>query len=426
MYKITKLPNQLEIISAPIAGTKTATVLFMAAAGSRFETKRDSGLSHFLEHLFFKGTGRRPSTLAISSELDKVGGEYNAFTGKEYTGFYVKVESGQLKLALDVLADMLLNSRFAAKEIEREKGVVIEELNMYLDNPLYYIEDLFENCLYGDTPAGRDTVGSKKTIVGFSRGQVLNYYASQYSASQAVICLSGQVGEAAVKLAENYFKKFSEKNYRDKPPTDDRQSAPKINLHFKKTDQAHLSLGARALPYGHSDELVLKILSLILGGSMSSRLFIRLRERSGLAYYVRTHNEAYTDSGYLTTQAGVPVSKLNDAVKIILAEYGKLAAAPVAEAELKKAKQCLIGRLALQLETSDNLASWYARQAILLKEQNSREKVLTPEKYFARVKKITAADVRRAAREIFRNDKLNLAVIGPYRDEEKYVKPLKL
>jgi len=426
MYKITKLSNQLEIISAPIAGTKTATVLFMAAAGSRFEKKADNGLSHFLEHLFFKGTSRRPSTLAISSELDKVGGEYNAFTGKEYTGFYVKVEAGQLKLALDVLSDMLLHSRFAAKEIEREKGVVIEELNMYLDNPLYYIEDLFENCLYGDTPAGRDTVGSKKTIVGFSRGQVLNYYASQYSASQAVICLSGQVGPAAVKLAEGYFKKFSEKNYQDKPPTDDRQSGPKINLHFKKTDQAHLSLGARALPYGHDDELALKILSLILGGSMSSRLFIRLRERSGLAYYVRTHNEAYTDSGYLTTQAGVPVGKLNDAVKIILAEYGKLAAAPVGEAELKKAKQCLIGRLALQLETSDNLASWYARQAILLKEQNSGEKVLTPEKYFARVKKITAADVRRVAREIFRNDKLNLAVIGPYKKEEEFGKILKL
>jgi len=426
MYKITKLPNQLEIISAPIAGTKTATVLFMAAAGSRFEKKADNGLSHFLEHLFFKGTSRRPSTLAISSELDKVGGEYNAFTGKEYTGFYVKVEAGQLKLALDVLSDMLLHSRFAAKEIEREKGVVIEELNMYLDNPLYYIEDLFENCLYGDTPAGRDTVGSKKTIVGFSRGQVLNYYASQYSASQAVICLSGQVGPAAVKLAEGYFKKFFEKNYQDKPPTDDRQSGPKINLHFKKTDQAHLSLGARALPYGHDDELALKILSLILGGSMSSRLFIRLRERSGLAYYVRTHNEAYTDSGYLTTQAGVPVGKLNDAVKIILAEYGKLAAAPVGEAELKKAKQCLIGRLALQLETSDNLASWYARQAILLKEQNSGEKVLTPEKYFARVKKITAADVRRVAREIFRNDKLNLAVIGPYKKEEEFGKILKL
>ena len=426
MYKITKLPNQLELISAPIAGTKTATVLFMAATGSRFEKRADNGLSHFLEHLFFKGTRKRPNTLAISSELDKAGGEYNAFTGKEYTGFYVKVEAGQLKLALDVLADMLLNSRFAAKEIEREKGVVIEELNMYLDNPLYYIEDLFEQCLYGDTPAGRDTVGSKKTIAGFSRGQVLNYYASQYSAKQAVICLAGKVGEAAVKAAAGYFKKFGEKKYRDKTPTNDRQAGPKINLHFKKTDQAHLSLGVRATAYGHDDELAVRILSLILGGSMSSRLFIGLRERSGLAYYVRTHNEAYTDSGYLTTQAGVPVSKLNEAVKIILAEYGKLAAAPVGETELKKAKQCLIGRLAIELETSDNLASWYARQAILLKEQASGEKVLAPEKYFVRVKRVSAADLIRVAKKIFVADKLNLAVIGPYQDEEKYVKLLKL
>lgn len=424
MYKIKTLNSGLEIISAPIAGAKTITLLFMAATGSRFENEQNSGISHFLEHMFFKGTVRRPTTLKISSELDKIGGEYNAFTGKEYTGYYIKAEAGNLKLCLDVLSDMLLNSRFAAEEIEREKGVIIEELNMYLDNPLYYIEDLFESCLYGDTPAGRDTIGTRETIGKMSRPDLLKYFGAQYSSSQSVICLAGKAGSAEIKLAEKYFKKFSKKNYADKPPTDDKQARAKVILHYKKTDQAHLSLGARALPYAHSDEPAVKLLAMILGGSMSSRLFTELRERNGLAYYVRTQDEPYTDSGYLTTQAGVPVLKLKQAVKIILSEYGKMKNQLVGAEELNRAKQGLIGRAALQLEGSDSIASWYGRQAIMLKEQKRREALLTPEKYFARIRKVTAADIKRAARRIFVDDKLNLAVIGPYRDKGEMEKML--
>ena len=165
MIKIIKLPNNLEMISAPILGAKTTTVLAMVATGSKFENKRNSGVSHFLEHMFFKGTAKRPNTLAISSELDRLGGEFNAFTGKEYTGYFVKVESSRIEPALDVLSDMLLNSKFEQEEIDREKNVIIEELNMYIDNPMLHIEDLFEQCLYGDTPAGRDTVGSKRSIL---------------------------------------------------------------------------------------------------------------------------------------------------------------------------------------------------------------------------------------------------------------------
>ena len=424
MYQTTKLKTGLEIISAPIAGTKTATVLFMAATGSRFESKAESGISHFLEHLFFKGTVKRPDTLAISSELDKAGGEYNAFTGKEYTGYYIKVEAGRLKLALDVLSDMLLNSVFKTEEIEREKGVVVEELNMYLDNPLYYIEDLFEACLYGDTPAGRDTIGTRQSIAAFSREKVVKYFSSQYGAPQAVICLAGKVNAAAVKLAGRYFNRLGKKNYRAKPPTADRQSGPKVNLRFKKTDQAHLSLGVRAPAYGHPDEAAVRLIALILGGSMSSRLFIELRERNVLAYYVRTQDEAYTDSGYLTTQAGVPVNKLKRALKIILSEYKKIAAEPVGREELNKAKQCLIGRTALRLEASDSVAGWYARQAILLKEQARPGKILTPEKYFARVKSVKPVDISRIAGKIFTAKNLNLAVIGPYREKGKFEKML--
>lgn len=426
MYKITKLPSQLEVITTPISGTKTITVLVMVAAGSRFENKADGGISHFLEHMFFKGTKKRPTTLKISSELDRVGGEFNAFTGKEYTGYFVKVEAGQLALALDVLSDILLHSKFAAEEIEREKGVIIEELNMYLDNPLIYIEDLFEECLYGDTPAGRDTIGTKETILKINRKKILDYIGSQYSSDKMIISLAGGFKPSAEKLIHKYFKDFSKKDYQGKLPTDDRQARPKLNLFYKKTDQAHLSLGVRTYAYGSPDEITAKIISIILGGTMSSRLFTELRERRGLAYYVRTHNEPYTDSGYLTTQAGVPIDKLEQAIKIILADYGKLTEKLVSAEELNRVKQCLIGRTTLNLESSDSLANWYARQAILFKEQNNPPEILTPEKYYARIKKVEARDIRRVAKEIFVNQKLNLAVIGPYRDKGKFEKMLSL
>lgn len=426
MYKISKLANQLEVITAPIAGSKTVTLLVVAATGSRFENKQNSGISHFLEHLFFKGTVKRPTTLAISSELDRAGGEFNAFTGKEYTGYYVKVESGRLPLALDILSDMLLNSKFAVEEIDREKGVIIEELNMYLDNPLARIEDLFEECLYGDTPAGRDTIGTKQTILKIGRPEILDYAARQYSSDKIVVSLAGGFNSRAVKLVDKYFKNFSKKDYGEKIKTDDEQDRPRAKFFYKPTDQAHLSLGVRAYGFAHNNEITAKIISLILGGSMSSRLFTELRERRGLAYYVRTHNEPYTDSGYLTTQAGVPIEKLGQAIKIILKEYKALTEKSIGAEELNRVKSYLIGRTTLNLESSDSLANWYARQAILFKEQNQPGKILTPEEYYERIKKVSAAAIWRAAKEIFVKPKLNLAVIGPYKDKKEFEKMLVL
>jgi len=426
MYKISKLANQLEIISAPLAGTKTITVLVMVATGSRFEDKINGGISHFLEHMFFKGTKKRPTTLKISSELDRVGGEFNAFTGKEYTGYFVKVEASQLALALDVLSDMLLNSKFAPEEIKREKGVIIEELNMYLDNPLIYIEDLFEECLYGDTPAGRDTIGTRETIMSMNRKKLLAYIGTQYSADKIIVSLAGGLKSSDIKLAGKYFNGFSKKNYREKIKTNDEQIKPNLNLFYKKTDQAHLSLGVRTYAYGESDEIIAKLISIILGGTMSSRLFTELRERRGLAYYVRTSSEPYTDSGYLTTSAGVPINKLSEAIKIILAEYKKISEKLVKTEELNRVKQCLIGRTTLNLEASDSLATWYARQAILFKEQNRQEKITTPENYYDRIKKINSKDIRRVAKEIFITEKLNLAIIGPYKDKGEFRKMLVL
>ncbi len=426
MFQLQILPNGLKLLAAPMSGTQTATVLVIIGTGSKFETKNTNGISHFLEHMFFKGTTKRPSTLSLAAELDKVGGEYNAFTGKEYTGYWVKVEASQLNLALDVLADMMLNSKIEAAEIEREKGVIIEELNMYLDNPLLYIEDLFEQCLYGDSPAGWDTIGNKTNILKFKRQNIINYWRSQYSSNNAIICLAGKFQPREIELTKRYFAKMNRSNIKDKLNVREEQSRPKLQLHYKKTDQAHLSLGVRAFAFGHKDEMTLKIISAILGGSMSSRLFINLRERHSLAYYVRTNCETYSDSGYVTTRAGVPIDKVNQASAIILAEYKKIALAKVKAEELDKVKQLIIGRTALELESSDDIASWYTRQAMLFHEQKRVAKILTPDDYYRAIRCVEIKDVIRVAKEIFVNSKLNLAVIGPYRNENKFVKILKI
>lgn len=401
-------------------GTKTATVLVMVGTGSKYENKNNNGISHFLEHMFFKGTKKRPNTHAITSELDKVGGEYNAFTGKEYTGYWVKVESGQIELAMDVVSDMLLNSKFSQAEINREKGVIVEEFNMYRDNPMMYIEDLFEQCLYGDTPAGWDTIGTKKNIENFQRQNFVDYLKSQYGSDNTIVCLAGDINESDTALVSKYFSSFKPAKSSDKLPVQENQILAKSLLHFKKTDQAHLSLGVRAYPYAHPDEMALKIISILLGGSMSSRLFIRLRERHGLAYYVRTGYETYTDSGYLSTQAGVPTNKLDEAIKIILVEYKRLAKEGLTAAELGKVKQCLIGRSALQFELSDNMANWYARQATMLKITGKERGILTPEHYFKEINRVTADDIKRVARDIFVEHKLNLAVIGNFKDKKRF------
>lgn len=445
MFKLTTLNNGLSVIAAPMKGTKTATVLVMVGTGSKYESKNESGLSHFLEHMFFKGTKKRPTTLALSSELDAIGAEFNAFTGKEYTGYWVKADAAKLPLALDVVCDMLTHAKLQAAQIEREKGVIIEEINMYRDNPIMLIEDVFEQRLYGDTPAGRDTIGTKENIRRFKRADFTAYLNRQYGLNNTTVILAGNIGApgnpASMKeaglLVRKYFRSSAlagrGRDFRDKEPVKEAQTAPACLLHYKKTDQAHLCLGVRAYGYADKKRAALKLLSLILGGSMSSRLFIGLRERLGLAYYVRTDTESYTDAGYLATRAGVPVDKLEQAIGVILREYRALKNRSVSPAELRRAKDMLFGRMAIQFEASDSLANWYGRQAALLgavmrvrPEARKELKIQTPEDYRRELKRVTAADIRSVAREIFKNEKLNLAVIGPYRDGRELEKLLKL
>ncbi|MDD5527376.1 MAG: pitrilysin family protein [Patescibacteria group bacterium] len=419
-YQRSLLANGLKLITAPIAGTKTVTALIMFSTGSKYESLSVSGLSHFLEHMFFKGTKKRLGAQKLSSELDALGCEYNAFTAKEYTGYWIKVDSSKIGAALDILSDMLLHSQFSAKEISKERGVIIEEINMYHENPMMYIEDVFESCLYGDTPAGREIAGTKANIKSFKRQNFLNYFNSQYGANSAVLCLAGQVDEKIQRLAERYFGKMPRSAFKEKIGTPDAQKVPAVKLHYKEGNQAVISLGVRAYNAYDEDKIILKLLAVILGGSMSSRMFTEVREKRGLAYSVHTSAECYTDTGYLTTQAGIPVGKQDQAVKVILAEYRKMRSKPVSKEELKRAKDLVKGRTIISFEQSDNVANWYAQRAVL------KEAIITPEEYFTKIDKVKAEDIRRVAKDIFKNEKLNLAIIGPFQREEEFESILKL
>ncbi len=402
---IKTLKNGLKIISLANDSAITSTALLMVKTGSKYESAKENGLSHFLEHLFFKGTKNRPSALALSGELDSLGSEYNAFTSKEYTGYWIKVAAGRLISALDILADMLIFPLFPQAEIDREKGVIIEEIKMYEDNPLLHIEDVFETCLYGNTPAGREVIGSRKNVQSFSHRLLFNYYRRQYGGQSMTLILSGAVSPAELKVASQLFSLAEKNPWQDKVAVKDKQNKPALKILTQKIDQVNLSLGARALAIDHPQEAAVRLLSLILGGSMSSRLFISLRERRGLAYYVKTIFEQYSDSGYLTTQAGVPLDKLKEALKIIIDEYNSVLAKGLSQRELKRTKEMAIGRLKLHLEGSDDLANWYGRQAIM------RRRLISPEEYIKRLRSVSLIEINQIAKKIF-SQPLNLALIG--------------
>jgi len=415
-YKKIVLSNKAPILTVPLIEAQTITALIIFKTGSRFETKETNGLSHFLEHMFFKGTTQRPDTLTIASDLDALGCEFNAFTGKEYTGYWIKAAKNKLVPALEVLGDMLLNSKFDEEEINREKGVIIEELNMYEDNPMMHIEDVLETCLYGDTPAGWETVGTKENIRRFNREDFVKYFNSQYGAKSAFMVLVGGIEANHVDKAEEIMNQLKDNNWHDQEKNIYKQKEPNLKTVFKDIDQVNLSLAVWTFPLNHPEEFRVKLLAVILGGAMSSRLFINLRERNGLAYYVKTSTEFHSDSGYLTTQAGVPVDKVELSLEIIKKEYAKLKDELIPEVELMRAKDLLQGRLLLQMEASDNLANWYARQLI------QRADILTPQDFIEKIKSITAQDLQATAKKIFVNEGLNLALIG--KTKEDILRPL--
>ncbi|MBZ9572332.1 insulinase family protein [Patescibacteria group bacterium] len=421
MFKKATFKNGLRIITFPMKNTQALTLLVLVGTGSKYEKKEINGISHLLEHMAFKGTKKRPKTQDIAKELDMVGGIFNAFTDKELIGFWVKVNATHFNLATDVLSDMIFNSLFKEGEIKKGKRVILEEINMMKDNPSGYILELWEKLLYGDQPAGWMIAGEKETLKKISRKDILSYFKNQFAPTNVVISLAGDFREKeAVSKIKHFFGKFKKTKPFSKKTTIERQKIPQVLLNFKKTDQTHLCLGVRTYNLFRPERYLLAVIAVLLGGIMSSRLFIQVREKRGLAYYIRTSSKHYTDTGYLVTHAGIDNKKVKDAIKIILKEYKNLKTKKISKEELKKAKDNIKGRLYLGLETSDAWASYLGGQEIL------RRKILTPEKECAKIDKISQNDILKVAKEIFQPQKLNLALIGPFKEKEKFKKILKL
>lgn len=415
------LENGLRVMIIPMKDSKSATALILVGTGSRYETRQVNGISHFLEHMFFKGTKNRPTTFEISSLIDSLGAEYNAFTGKEQTGYYVKAASEHLEIMIDVLSDMLQNSLFAKEEIEREKGVIIEEINMYEDTPARKLGDLYEGLLYGDTPLGWDIAGRKEVIMGMDRAKFEQYRSEHYSPENMIIIIAGGVEEEfSLGLVSKYMGGIAKRAAKTFEPVKEHQTSPGLLVHHKQTDQAHLYLGFRTYPLHHPDKYVLDVLSTILGGGMSSRMFINVRERKGLAYYIQSSSEQYLDAGTLYTRAGVDLKRIEDAIKVILEEYHKISQVTVSPEELKKAKDYTRGKLILELEESRAVASFVGNQELLERQ------VLTEEEILDLIDKVTAQDIQRVVKDIFVGPKMNLAVIGPFKEETRFSKLLKL
>lgn len=421
MYKKTSLTNGLRIVTFPVENTRAITLLVLVGAGSKYERKEINGISHLIEHMAFRGTKKRPRVLDIAKELDGVGGLYNAFTSKELMGFWVKVDSKHLNLSCDVLSDMIFNSLFKEKEIEKEKKAVIEEVNMYLDMPQIFIMNLWEKLLYGDQPAGWTTLGEKETIKKISRKNILDYFKSQFGAKNVVIVLAGNFKEKeALEKLEKYFGKFKKIKTLFKKPVIERQKSPQVLLQQKETDQTHLALGVRAFNLFSPKRYPLALISNILGGIMSSRLFLEIREKRGMAYYIGTMFENYTDSGYLVTHAGIDNQRVKEAIRIILNEYKKLRERKVPKNELQKAKDNIKGHLYLGLETSDAWAVYLGTQEIL------KRKIASPEEESEKIDRVSQDDILKVAREIFQSKKLNLALIGQFKDKNEFQKLLKI
>ena len=418
--KKTTLKNGLRIITVPQKSTQAVTVLVLAGTGSKYEKKEVNGISHFLEHLLFKGTKKRPTPIDVILPLDRVGGVYNAFTSEEYTGYYAKVAAEHFDLALDIVSDIYLNSKLDPKEIKKEKGVIIEEINMQHDHPMSYVQVLWNKLLYGDQPAGWDVAGTKENVLGIFREQLLSYRKDQYVASNTVVCLSGNVSRNSkvINKVKKYFSGIKVRKPIKKPSVIEKQITPECLLDKKGTDQTHFCLGVRGYNLFHPQRYSQELLASVLGGMMSSRLFMKIREELGLAYYVRTVSVSDTDTGCLVTQAGVDNQKVEKAISAILREYKKISRKKIPFQELKKAKDNLKGRMSLLLESSDAQASFYGIQELL------ENKILTQKEIYAKINKVSADDILKLSRDIFQPQKLNLALIGPFKDKAKFQKLL--
>lgn len=419
-FKRYVLPNGLRVVMVPQPASLATTFLVLVEAGSKYETQKNNGVSHFLEHLCFKGTKKRPTALDITSELESVGSVYNAFTGHEATGYFAKVRPEKLDTVLDIIADIYVNPEFDAKEIEKEKGVVIEELNMYEDMPMRKVGDLFTSLLYGNQPAGWDIGGTKEVIKSLTRHDIVKYRSEHYVAKATTVVIAGSFNQKKI-LADikKAFKNIPVSKKFSKVKTTDKQSSPKVLLHHKASDQTHIVMGFRAFDMFDSRRYALEVLGDILGGGMSSRLFQKVREELGAAYYVRAGADLFTDHGFFAVSAGLDNARSKQVITVILEELKNISTTKVNADELQRAKNHLSGTMMIGLESSDEIAGFYGNQELFHK------KLMSPKETAEKIEAVTAEDILKVAKELMISKNLNLAMIGPSKDKKEFEDILK-
>ncbi len=415
VFEKQTLDNGLRVLTASMPQAQSVTCFVMLAAGSRYETWETNGIAHFAEHMFFKGTERRPTARDIAGEIDAIGGEFNAFTSKEYTGYFVRCAAESRDVALDVLMDMLRNSKFDEEELEREKGVIIEEMNMYLDTPRDLIDNVYEELLYGDQPLGWMVIGHKEAVQAAKRQTFLDYVGGWYTPERMVVGVGGRIGGDLMSRIEELLGDLQPNGAASPKPAEiPDASTPRVKVHEKDSDQAHLCLGFPSYPLEHPDRYAVTLLATVLGGGMSSRLFTEVRERRGLAYYVFGVNHSYTDAGSLYSQAGVDINRIDEAVTTIRDELRRIADEPVPSDELEKARNYAKGRFVLQTESPQGMIGFGLRREVL------ENRVAEPEEVLEGLDAVSAEDVQRVAQDVIAGHGPALAVIGPFEDTDRF------
>ncbi|MCH8049413.1 insulinase family protein [Patescibacteria group bacterium] len=420
MIKAKRLKNGMRYHLVPFTGTEAMTTLVLTKVGSRYEPETLLGGSHFIEHMMFKGTKKRPKTIDISKALDRYGAEYNAYTGKDRTGYYVKIAGDHAQVAIELLYDMLFHSLYETKELNRERKVIIEEIKMYEENPILHVGDLLEQAMFDGNPLGREIAGTPQSVMTMKKADIMTYRGQYYMPSEMVIVLAGKVPTSAIELLRATFGKV--KATKQEPPTYlpfgemPERKTPRLVRQFKPLKQIQIALGFPMPGAGHKDMLAIKLLSTILGGAMSSRLFIEVREKRGLCYFVRATSDAYEDVGTFVIRAGLDAERLALALKTIVNELRKIKKAGVTAQELRYAKDHIEGATKLQLEDSSQRAEYYGRQELIFGQVES------PQARLDKIKKVTRRDIQRVANEVLNFKKLSIAAIGPYKTDAALLK----
>jgi predicted Zn-dependent peptidase len=420
MYNKTTLDNGLRVITSTMPHSRSVCLVILVGAGSCYENNEEAGISHFAEHLFFKGTQRRPTSKEISQDIEGVGGIINGSTDKEVTIFWCKVASSHFPIALDVLSDILLNSRFDNKNIEQERPVIMEEIKMNLDIPQQRVNALIDELLWPEQPLGREVAGHKETVSSITRRRLLNYLASRYMPNNTVLSIAGNIQhKEAMAQIKPLFDKWAPGKLSTSYASNDKQTEARLHIEARDIEQAHLCLAVHGFSRFHPQRFTIDLLNTVLGGGMSSRLFMEIRERKGLAYDIHSYTEHFLNSGSFIIYAGVDPEKLEIAVEAILEEISKIKQGIMAD-EITRAKELTKGRLYLRFENSQDVALWYGSQEMLMQQ------ILDIDDVISIVDAISIDALEEVAEKILTNSALNLAVVGPVKSEEGLLKLLRI